>query len=182
MKRGRPPRGQVRHVDIVCAGCRRWFTRPFGLIRFEANYCTQACWIEATRKRQPPSPATRAKLRAAVAGPRHPRWKGGVTTDRAWQRQSHREWCRRNPDKVHARSSRRTALKKGGVGSHTLEEWLAVKARHEFACLHCHRKEPEIKLTRDHIVPLSKGGTDFISNIQPLCRSCNSRKGARMAA
>jgi 5-methylcytosine-specific restriction endonuclease McrA len=32
----------------------------------------------------------------------------------------------------------------------------------------------------DHIVPLSLGGTNYISNIQPLCVSCNVKKNARI--
>ncbi len=36
-----------------------------------------------------------------------------------------------------------------------------------------------IKLTVDHIYPLSKGGENKLENMQILCGSCNSRKGAR---
>jgi hypothetical protein len=34
-------------------------------------------------------------------------------------------------------------------------------------------------LTGDHVVPLSEGGMNVPSNIGVLCRSCNSRRGAR---
>lgn len=73
-------------------------------------------------------------------------------------------------------NQRRRALKRDAEGSHTFGEWETLKKQCGNKCLCCGKKEPHIVLTEDHIVPLSKGGTDFIENIQPLCLSCNVRK------
>jgi 5-methylcytosine-specific restriction endonuclease McrA len=70
---------------------------------------------------------------------------------------------------------RRLRIRNNG-GTHTVEQWLALKAKYNFVCLGCGLKEPEIKLTRDHIIAVSAGGTDDISNIQPLCNKCNASK------
>lgn len=46
-------------------------------------------------------------------------------------------------------------------------------------CLYCGEEFPDEQLTRDHVVPLSRGGLDRWSNVVTACRSCNTRKGNR---
>ena len=43
-------------------------------------------------------------------------------------------------------------------------------------CLCCGSYE---KISLDHVIPISKGGKDEIENLQPLCKSCNSKKGIK---
>ena len=38
----------------------------------------------------------------------------------------------------------------------------------------------EIRMTKDHIVPKSKGGKDFVSNYQTMCIVCNQKKGVNL--
>lgn len=59
---------------------------------------------------------------------------------------------------------------------YTYTEFEALCKKYDRRCLCCGRPGSEIVLEPDHIVPLAKGGNDDISNIQPLCRSCNARK------
>ena len=64
-------------------------------------------------------------------------------------------------------------------GQFTPEEWIKLKEKYHFICPACGKKENEMKwnkLTVDHIIPLSKDGTNTIENIQPLCLSCNCKK------
>jgi hypothetical protein len=70
---------------------------------------------------------------------------------------------------------RRFRIRNNG-GVHSIEEWEAMKMQYNLTCPSCKKKEPEIKLTRDHIIAVSAGGTDDIKNIQPLCVKCNASK------
>ena len=82
-------------------------------------------------------------------------------------------WRRKNKAKVVQQVLLRRYRQKGIGGSHTLEEWENLKQRYSNRCAICKNKK---RLTRDHIIPITKGGTNNILNIQPLCRQCNSRK------
>jgi len=53
----------------------------------------------------------------------------------------------------------------------------AVYTRDNRTCVRCGATDD---IALDHIHPWSKGGPDTIDNLQVLCRSCNSRKGAKV--
>ena len=90
-------------------------------------------------------------------------------------REMHKNWCKNNPTKIAHIKARRYAKEKGATGSHTAIEWREMKSNYDYKCVLCGSYQP-FKMTKDHIIPLSKGGSDYIENIQPLCRSCNCRK------
>lgn len=91
-----------------------------------------------------------------------------------------RNWRNAVPGRISAQHSKRRAYKVQAGGSYDAIEWENLKAKYAYTCLCCGRREPDIKLTADHVMPVSKGGTSFIENIQPLCKSCNSSKGTRI--
>ena len=107
----------------------------------------------------------RQRIGNGQIGDKNNSWKDGRSSD-----DDYRSWIK----------NKRNRLKRCCVGNHTRGEWEALKEAIGYECLSCKRKEPDIKLTQDHIVPVSKAGTDDIENIQPLCRSCNSRKNNRI--
>lgn len=107
----------------------------------------------------------------------NPNWKGGLTKNKKeYYSKKHKEWAKNNPERVRYYTNKRRVTKIGAEGTHTIQEWENLKKLYGYMCLCCKRIEPEITLSEDHIIPLSKGGSDFIENIQPLCLKCNSSK------
>jgi hypothetical protein len=52
--------------------------------------------------------------------------------------------------------------------------------RDRHLCAYCGKIHPDSKLTRDHVIPKSKGGKDIWTNVVTACGSCNSKKDDRL--
>jgi HNH endonuclease len=89
-----------------------------------------------------------------------------------------KKWAENNPEKVSQakanNSRKRRAARHASPGRFTAEEFEALCASYQNKCLAC--GDTEAVLEADHVVPLTKGGSDDIGNIQPLCGSCNRKK------
>jgi 5-methylcytosine-specific restriction endonuclease McrA len=55
----------------------------------------------------------------------------------------------------------------------------ALFQRDRHVCLYCGLQLHRQALTRDHVIPISKGGRDTWQNVVSACLSCNVRKGNR---
>lgn len=89
---------------------------------------------------------------------------------------NNKAWVKANPDRHKAAIAKRRAKKKETGDSFSSEEWSTLCFACNYECLSCTQRKP---LVPDHVVPLAKGGTSWLYNIQPLCNSCNSKKGAK---
>lgn len=88
-----------------------------------------------------------------------------------------KKWRANNPDKnraiLDAKYRKRSARKRGAEGSFTSTELKQLFSDCGNQCLKCGSCD---NLTIDHVVPIVLGGTNYLVNIQPLCRPCNSSK------
>lgn len=96
---------------------------------------------------------------------------------RETKRESVRRWRQKNPDGYAAQHNRRRTNETAAGGGYTTSEWRDLVAHYGGKCLCCGRTD--LPLTADHVIPVAKGGSSHISNMQPLCGGCNSKKGTK---
>jgi 5-methylcytosine-specific restriction endonuclease McrA len=81
-----------------------------------------------------------------------------------------------SPDERHTATHRRRAESYGVA--HEEYSRTAILRRWRYRCAYCDGRASHL----DHVVPLSRGGTDTEANIVPACASCNLSKGAKTLA
>ena len=84
---------------------------------------------------------------------------------------THKAWRDRNPDRYRAYRARRRRAPGRCTKAQAEARWAYYGGR----CWVC--KAPAVAM--DHVKPLARGGSHWPSNQRPICRSCNSRKGAK---
>lgn len=193
-------------ISVVCAHCNKTFQAKLSDVARGTRFCSKKCFDDIRRLppeikqahrressrqwklrnpekieayKQATVEQTRAHKRAWLERNRErhnqqtARWNA---THPETTRAIAQRYRKRHPHKTVALAHKRRARLLAAPGRYTAAEFRALCALYDHTCLCCGRREPDIKLGPDHVIPLSKGGSNAIENIQPMCRHCNCRK------
>lgn len=107
------------------------------------------------------------KVKREKASPRYDYLGYMRRKNKEWRQKNHSKWTFIN----RARQAQRRAL-----GKIDINAYLQKVKKLGSKCVLCGVSEIKTKLTIDHIIPVSKSGTNDIRNLQPLCFPCNRIK------
>ena len=134
-------------------------------------------WQESTRRW-----VAAIELPRDADGRRRRKVFSATTRDAALQRLH--DYRAAHPQKEYA--GRRVYIERARrLGAHTDAEWWALVRRVGKRCYYCDvvtdpvwtPREHPLHTQRDHLIPVSRGGSDGIDNVVVSCRACNTEKG-----
>ena len=88
-----------------------------------------------------------------------------------------REWRRNNPEPTRVANHNRRAFLRGCEGSYTVEEVSELRIAQHNRCYYCN--DVLVREHKDHRIPISRGGHNYIWNIALACSTCNCEKYTR---
>jgi 5-methylcytosine-specific restriction endonuclease McrA len=172
-----------KNRDKLAAACRRWRARYPGRQKV-ATYRWrkrnlkqwnkyQRAWRRRNRGRTNPMlRAKRSKMGEAYNAKRRDYRRRNLVKLRSDARRYY--W--RNWEKKRIEHHAAVAKRKGAPGKYTKTEWLQLLTAYRYHCAYCNRRLTRKTASADHVIPLARGGTNWIANIVPSCLSCNQRK------
>lgn len=167
---------RLRRMRLVCVKCGKVFEGS----RSDQKYCSEIC--RQNRRRESSYKKKKKGIAMCVICGRQFEQKRidskccSIKCIRKW------EYVKRDKEKKRFYERTRDHKKRAGGGEFTIEQWKKMKKKYKYTCPACGREEPEINLTIDHVIPISKGGKHSSKNIQPLCLKCNVKKSNNLIA
>jgi 5-methylcytosine-specific restriction endonuclease McrA len=160
-------------ITRPCEVCGAAFDARPSEINHGRRTCSRACSYRLRMSERPPTPKrttdehqrARRRRKNIAYRARH--------REALNQRQS--AYIKAHPEIAYVAQERRRARKAAApINDLTRKQWRAIKAAFGNRCAYC--GEHFERLTMDHIIALSKGGSHTAGNVVPACRSCNCRK------
>lgn len=145
-----------------CGGCNKSIDHK----KSHARYCSRGCKTVASDQRRSADGrnVARDRLRYQQEGVR--------------RREYAREYHRRFPVKSKEfRLRRRARLKDAPTFLMTARDWRRLVSRYRGECAYC--GQGGLPLTREHVIPLIRGGHHRLGNVLPVCAPCNYSKRDR---
>lgn len=90
-----------------------------------------------------------------------------------------RKWIKNNREKMRSYNNKRRALKRGSTGEYSDADVYKKRVEQRDLCYWCHEALNN-KYHIDHVVPLSRGGSNSPENIVISCPKCNLKKGSKL--
>lgn len=173
--------------ERTCRACRKKEPRPYGKraqptrqFRFAPRLCTQCPTIytpTSNRQKRCVDCVSQAAVRCPCGRTRHVPHSQTYCSRKCAQR--YRPRSRVTLDEAD-RKGRRRALERAapGLSQRERDALMAQWRRQGRPCWAC--DAPGV--TVDHLVPLSRGGTNYEGNLAPACKPHNSSRGAALVA
>lgn len=171
---------------VYCKECAKKSVHKWHKENPERHYKISLRWLKENKERATArAKAYKEKNKEDIKAKSHERYlKNGDKQRKAarlWQLlnperalETWKNFHTNNPGKSKEYNQARLARLRNVGGRITAKEWRDLCSKYDNKCLCCGRSD--VKLSLDHVLPISKGGTNTIDNAQPLCISCNSSK------
>lgn len=98
---------------------------------------------------------------------------------RKWVNILSSKWAKSHPEQIRKNSHRRRAEKRNAIGTHTAQDIMILNINQRNKCAYCGVQLGN-KYHVDHIIPLSRGGSNDFDNLALACPRCNMSKGDKL--
>ena len=88
-----------------------------------------------------------------------------------------KRWALKNKEHINFLTKQRIYRLKGAEGRIVKSDVDNLFETNNGKCYYCNINASK---SIDHVIPISRGGTNYLNNLVPVCISCNSKKGAKL--